>query len=98
MILDRIIEAKKIEVARRKEEITLSDLESQMGMPEVVSFSEAIGRPGVNIIAEIKYKSPSHGPFRCQDAPEKVAEGYVKNGAAAISILREETYFGGSVE
>jgi indole-3-glycerol phosphate synthase len=98
MILERIIETKKIEVARSKEEMTLGDLEDQIGMSEVDSLSEAIRRPGVNIIAEIKYRSPSHGLFHCQDSPEELAAGYVKNGAAAISILTDETFFGGRLE
>ena len=98
MILDRIIETKTIEVARSKEEMTLGELEDQIGMSQVDSLSEAIRRPGVNIIAEIKYRSPSHGPFHCQDSPEELAAGYVKNGAAAISILTDETFFGGRLE
>ena len=97
MILDQILEAKRIEVLRLKGEVPLGSLLDQLSGTEVVSFCEAMRRPDVNIIAEIKYRSPSHGPFSCQDPPEQIARGYADNGAAAISILTDEAFFGGSL-
>lgn len=98
MILNRIVETKRIEVSQRKEKVPLGNLTDQMAEIDVASFSEAIRRPETNIIAEIKYRSPSHGPFRCQDTPEELAGAYAENGAAAISVLTDETFFGGSIE
>jgi len=89
---------KKGEVSRRMEEIPLDRLVDQL--PEVggPSFLAAVRRPGVNIIAEIKYKSPSHGAFLCQDPPVEIAAGYAESGAAAISVLTDETFFDGKLE
>jgi indole-3-glycerol phosphate synthase len=98
MILDRIIETKRIEVAQQKERVSINDLRGRLAALEMPSFLEAIKRPDINIVAEIKYRSPSHGPFLCQDAPETVADQYADNGAAAISVLTDETFFGGSLQ
>jgi indole-3-glycerol phosphate synthase len=61
-------------------------------------FSHALAQPGVNIIAEIKYSSPSHGPFACQSPPAEIGRIYIENGAAAISVLTEKERFAGDLE
>lgn len=55
-------------------------------------------REGINIIAELKHSSPSHGSLnnRLTDS-ERIAR-YISGGAAAISILAEREFFGGSYE
>jgi indole-3-glycerol phosphate synthase len=98
MILDRILATKQRELVQRQEQISLGDLERRIPSSEVISFTEAIRKTDVNIISEIKYNSPSHGAFLCQDPPEELAGAYVKNGAAALSILTDETFFGGSLD
>jgi len=65
---------------------------------EIPSFSAALKQPNTNVIAEIKFSSPSHGPFTCQLEPEEIAESYAENGAAALSILTDKTYFSGKLE
>lgn len=62
------------------------------------SFTAAITQPGINIIAEIKYRSPSRGRFACHLPPKELAGIYVENGAAALSVLTEKKYFDGDVE
>jgi indole-3-glycerol phosphate synthase len=98
MILDRIIEAKRIEIAQAKERSSVQALLDPIGDEEIPSFGGAIKRPQVNIIAEIKYQSPSHGPFLCQIPPEEIARTYAENGAVALSVLTDEQFFGGSLE
>lgn len=61
-------------------------------------FTDVLTKPGTNIIAEIKYSSPSHGPFACRLKPDEIAAVYRDNGAAAISVLTEEPRFEGKLE
>jgi len=49
------------------------------------------------IIAEIKFASPSHGTlFNNNPDPGVIAQAYLENGAAALSILTEPEFFQGS--
>ncbi|RPI21956.1 MAG: indole-3-glycerol-phosphate synthase [Acidobacteria bacterium] len=61
-------------------------------------FKDALTKSGTNIIAEIKYSSPSHGPFACKLSPEDIGKVYRDHGAAAISVLTEEPRFNGKLE
>ncbi len=61
-------------------------------------FLQAITQPGINIIAEIKYSSPSHGPFLCQRPAPEIAKIYKENGAAAISVLTDRERFRGDIK
>lgn len=63
------------------------------------SFSDALLAHGPGaIIAEYKRASPSAGDINLGLAPEEVASLYAASGAAAISVLTEETYFKGSLD
>jgi indole-3-glycerol phosphate synthase len=64
--------------------------------PQPLSFSQALRRSDVAIIAELKRRSPSRGEINARLSPEDRATAYHAGGAAAISVLTEERHFGGS--
>jgi indole-3-glycerol phosphate synthase len=53
---------------------------------------------GPNVIAECKRRSPSKGILRADYDPVSIARAYALNGAAAISVLTEPTFFDGSLD
>src|SRR6185503_11635287 len=61
-------------------------------------LSTALRRDTVAVIAEIKRRSPSKGSLdESIDAPRQAA-AYERGGAAAVSVLTEPTFFGGSAD
>ncbi len=61
-------------------------------------FKKAISKPGgINLIAEIKKASPSAGLIREDFNAAKIAKVYLKNNAAAISVVTEDKYFLGKL-
>jgi indole-3-glycerol phosphate synthase len=98
-VLDRIVEATRDEVERRRSAVSLAELESALReRPEGRPFSEALTRPGISVIAEHKRRSPSAGQIREGSSVEEIARAYERGGAAALSILTEPSHFGGSLE
>jgi indole-3-glycerol phosphate synthase len=55
-------------------------------------------RPGLNVIAECKRRSPSRGVLRDDYDAADLAERYQAFGAAAISVLTEPAFFDGSLD
>jgi phosphoribosylanthranilate isomerase len=93
--------------ARRREDIrtemarlTLEDhLAIAASTPPVRPFVDRLIAPGLHVIAEIKRRSPSAGPIAGQDEDIVArARAYEAGGAAAISVLCEPHWFGGSVD
>lgn len=59
-------------------------------------FHDALARPGLRAIAEVKRRSPSAGDLRPDADPTRIAAAYEAAGAAAVSILVDAERFGGS--
>ncbi len=98
-ILDDIVRDKRREVAERKREYPLRELESMLvrRLP-VRDFRAALSQRGTGIIAEVKKASPSKG-LLCPDFdPVRLAKVYNENGAIAISVLTESRYFQGHID
>jgi len=92
--LEEIVASTRAEVARRRLE---APLESLGEPPPRRQFAEALGRPGLTLVAEHKRRSPSGGVIREGLALEDVVQAYERGGAAALSILTEGPSFGGSL-
>ena len=66
--------------------------------PPARGFKRALIGDGLSIIAEIKRRSPSAGVIDGSLDPVARAVAYEAGGAAAISVLTEPEFFGGSLE
>src|SRR5215211_2963176 len=98
-VLDRIVEATRDEVERRREVTPLAELEAALdGRPESRPFQQALTRPGISLIAEHKRRSPSAGVLREGAELTEVVQAFERGGAAALSILTEPFHFGGSLD
>ena len=96
-VLDQIVDATRDTVRRRQREVSLRDLEQRLqARDDDRPFSEALTRPGVSVIAEHKRRSPSAGEIRAGATVTDIVTAYERGGAAALSILTEESFFGGS--
>ena len=98
MILDKIVEATKIRVAKEKEVETLEAvkaaalaLPSDTGFP----FEAALRQQDFNFICEVKKASPSKGIIAEHFPYLDIAKEYEVAGAAAISVLTEPDFFKG---
>ena len=97
MILDDIVEVKHREVVERKQTTPLSTLTAIIGrMPQTRDFRRALSGENCSIIAEVKRRSPSRGIIREDFDPVRIAREYERHGAAAVSVLTDEAFFGGS--
>ncbi len=97
-MIEDLVGSARAGVERRSAEVPLEDLARQLAeRPEQRPFGEALTRPGLSVIAEFKRRSPSAGEIRPGATPAEIAGAYEEAGAAALSVLTDETHFGGSL-
>ena len=99
-MLDEIVMTKQMEVEEAKNRQPLERLKEHLThyMAER-GFRRAIAVPNkLTLIAELKKKSPSKGMLRERFEPVSLAQQLESAGAAALSVLTDESYFGGRLE
>ena len=100
-ILEEIVAWKRVEVEQMKAALPMRELELQVEwmhstQKDIPSMSRALRQSDTGIIAEMKRRSPSKGWINEQARAGEVPLGYERHGAAAVSILTDDRFFGGS--
>lgn len=101
-ILNEIAARTKERIAEEKFKVPLRELISQQNSDlakhaeEKISFLEALKKPGMSYICEVKKASPSKGLIAPDFPYLDIAKEYEQAGASAISCLTEPFYFRGA--
>jgi indole-3-glycerol phosphate synthase len=99
-ILAKIVASKFGEVAERKKQISIAQLEA-MPLFAQKTYSlktNLLDASKTGIIAEFKRQSPSKGIINATANVDEVIKAYTQFGAAGVSVLTDGPYFGGSLE
>jgi len=97
-ILQEIVAHKRLEVEHSKQQLSEQEIHRRVEPLldfSVASMSQALATSPSGIIAEFKRKSPSKGWIKEEGHPDIIPLSYQQHGAAALSILTDEKYFGG---
>jgi indole-3-glycerol phosphate synthase len=98
-VLDRILDARRAAVDHRKRVLPETALKYGVKAASPVrDFSGVLSREGLNVIAELKPASPSRGVIRDPFDAVALARTLAAAGAAALSVLTEPEFFGGSLK
>jgi indole-3-glycerol phosphate synthase len=99
-LLDKIVAAKRVEIAAAKEARPESELrELAAAAPPARDFFSALSAPGpIRLIAEVKKASPSRGLIRADFQPVEIGLIYERHGASCLSVLTDAPYFQGSLD
>jgi len=102
-ILDKIVEQKKLEVAKLPARIIAAgDLrDAMLEHGERRDFIAALKSPkigSIGLIAEVKKASPSMGVICHNFDPVRIAKEYEAAGASCLSVLTDEQFFQGSLD
>lgn len=95
-VLDTIVDAKREQLAQlraRRQELQQA---ARRAAP-TRGFAAALRGPEVRVIAEFKRRSPSAGWIHEQANVASVVRAYESAGTAALSILTDQDFFGGSL-
>lgn len=96
MILDRIVEKKRLRLKKLNLDIKLLKEKAKRAGSRP-SFIEALKKEGLSIIGEVKRASPSKGLIKENFDPLKLAVEY-ERCVDAVSVLTEESFFLGNPE
>lgn len=102
-ILAEIIAHKKMEIEQQKQAVSLEQLQNQAvaliqeNSEPRRSMKKALAASASGIISEFKRRSPSKGWINETAGAELIPASYETAGAAALSILTDEKFFGGSL-
>lgn len=100
MVLEKIIQLKRIEVGRLKQKLPIQKIETLLKAAPQKARSlaaELSARRAIpNLICEMKKASPSEGVLRERFSPRRLAVQFESAGACGISVLTERHYFLGS--
>lgn len=98
-VLDRILDARRLEVDHRKRVLPEAALRYGVNAATPLrDFPAALTRDSLNIIAELKPASPSKGILRDPFHPVELARTLEAAGAAVLSVLTEGEFFRGSLK
>jgi indole-3-glycerol phosphate synthase len=113
-VLERILRSTREALQRRKADVPQPLLERRLAQATVVagagagvtasapaptrSLHAALTQSGIAVIAEFKRRSPSAGILREGAKVDEIVRAYERGGASALSVLTEESSFGGSLE
>ncbi len=97
-ILQQIVTRKRERLAAAQAAVSFTELKRLTQPRQANTFIEPLRRDCINIIAEVKRRSPSKGVIRENFDAVTIAGNYSANGAACISVLTEEDFFDGSLE
>ncbi|MGH9264769.1 MAG: indole-3-glycerol phosphate synthase TrpC [Acidimicrobiales bacterium] len=96
-VLDRIVAAHREAAAADQRDLGQL-MEEAAAAPPPRKFRKALGRWGLDVIAEVKRRSPSKGDLAPDLDPAALAKAYAEGGAKAMSVLTDREFFGGSPE
>lgn len=100
VFLDEIVAKTRERVAEARRNADMGSLSASAQSHEPRGFQASLLRAsgtGIAVIAELKKASPSKGVIRASLHAAAVAHAFELAGAAALSVLTEETYFQGSL-
>lgn len=97
-ILEEILAKKRTEVAQAKQQTPLNTRQEACAPDARRSMRESLQASCSGIIAEFKRKSPSKGWIKADGQATVIPAAYAEAGAAALSILTDEPYFGGQLD
>ncbi len=103
MILDDILAHKRVELLATQRAVPFEQVKAAAeAQPPARAFGAALRPPrpeaGPRLIAEIKKVSPAKGVLAAMLDVPAMARLYAANGAAAISVLTDERFFGGRLD